>query len=63
MTAVGRTPSTHSIGLDKIGVKLSTQTNKILINEQEKTSVGNVFAIGDVADGVPELTPSAIRAG
>ncbi len=29
----------------------------------EQTSVANVYAIGDVLDGKPELTPVAIQAG
>ena len=29
--------------------------------EAEKTNVGNIFAIGDVLDNKPELTPVAIQ--
>ena len=29
----------------------------------EETSVPNIYAIGDVMDGCPELTPVAIHAG
>jgi len=44
-------------------VKLNESNKKIkghFKNETERTSVDNIFAIGDVLDGVPELTPSAI---
>ena len=33
------------------------------MNDDESTSVDNIFAIGDVAEGKLELTPPAIKAG
>lgn len=33
------------------------------MDEEERTSVTNVYAIGDVIDGKLELTPVAIQAG
>lgn len=45
-------------------VKLMLVSNgKVLANEQEQTSVENIYAIGDVLDDKPELTPVAIQAG
>ena len=35
----------------------------ILSDDADKTSADNIFAIGDVLDGKPELTPVAIQAG
>jgi thioredoxin reductase (NADPH) len=43
-------------------VKLNKSNNKILggkDGELEKTDVNNIYAIGDVLEGVPELTPVA----
>ena len=34
-----------------------------MANDTEQTSVPYVYAIGDVLDGKPELTPVAIQAG
>jgi len=51
------------MGLDKIGVALNPKNGKVLHDAAEKTNVGNIFAIGDVLDGKPELTPVAIQAG
>uniref|UniRef100_A0A9J8D7Y9 thioredoxin-disulfide reductase (NADPH) n=2 Tax=Cyprinus carpio carpio TaxID=630221 RepID=A0A9J8D7Y9_CYPCA len=36
---------------------------KIIVAADEATSVPNIFAIGDIAEGRPELTPTAIKAG
>jgi thioredoxin reductase (NADPH) len=60
--AVGRYADTANIGLDKIGVKLS-KNGKIITSDDEKSSIDNIYAIGDCAEGRPELTPPAIMAG
>ncbi|PSN41331.1 hypothetical protein C0J52_20909 [Blattella germanica] len=39
------------------------RNGKIMVNDQEKTTADNVYAIGDVVEGKPELTPVAIQAG
>ena len=61
--AIGRDACTANIGLDKIGVSLNPKNGKVLHDAKEKTNVANVFAIGDVLDGKPELTPVAIQSG
>ena len=33
------------------------------MDKEERTSVNNIYAIGDVIDGKLELTPVAIQAG
>nr|XP_023668375.1 thioredoxin reductase 1, cytoplasmic [Paramormyrops kingsleyae] len=63
LLAIGRDACTRNIGLDRIGVKYNQQTGKIPVDEDERTSVGHVFAIGDVQEGRLELTPVAIQAG
>lgn len=40
-----------------------SKSGKIIVNDDESTSVDNIFAIGDVAEGKLELTPPAIKAG
>ena len=39
------------------------RTGKIITNEADQSSVENIYAIGDVAEDRPELTPVAIQAG
>ena len=63
MFAIGRDACTGKIGLDKVGVELNAKNGKILHNEREQTNVPHIYAIGDVLDDKPELTPVAIQAG
>uniref|UniRef100_A0A8C4I8K4 thioredoxin-disulfide reductase (NADPH) n=1 Tax=Dicentrarchus labrax TaxID=13489 RepID=A0A8C4I8K4_DICLA len=61
--AVGRAPETKALGLDKLGVQLNKETGKIVVGADESTSVPNIYAFGDISEGRPELTPTAIKAG
>jgi thioredoxin reductase (NADPH) len=63
LTAIGRQADTDKLGLDKIGVKTNPKNKRILANKFEQTDCPNVYALGDVLDGTPELTPVAIQAG
>ncbi|XP_076423432.1 thioredoxin reductase 3 isoform X2 [Peromyscus maniculatus bairdii] len=63
LLAIGRESCTRKIGLEKIGVKINEKTGKIPVNDVEQTNVPHVYAIGDVLEGKPELTPVAIQAG
>jgi pyruvate/2-oxoglutarate dehydrogenase complex dihydrolipoamide dehydrogenase (E3) component len=58
----GRRADTSNLGLENIGVKTNPSNGKIVCQD-EQTTCENVYAIGDVVDGAPELTPSAIHAG
>jgi len=42
---------------------LSFRNGKVIAGDNEQSSVPNIFAIGDMADGKLELTPVAIQAG
>ncbi|XP_036051320.1 thioredoxin reductase 2, mitochondrial isoform X3 [Onychomys torridus] len=61
--AIGRVPETRNLNLEKAGVNVNPENQKIVVDAQEATSVPHIFAIGDVAEGRPELTPTAIKAG
>ncbi|PCI32688.1 MAG: glutathione-disulfide reductase [Alphaproteobacteria bacterium] len=61
MYATGRVPNTKGMGLEEVGVTL-TANGAVVVDEQFKTSVENVFAVGDVT-GKIQLTPVAIREG
>lgn len=62
--ATGRRASTKSLELESVGVELLS--GKVIggfENDNEKSSVPNIYAIGDVLHGGLELTPVAIKAG
>jgi glutathione reductase (NADPH) len=59
--AVGRKPNTAGLGLEAAGVDVG-EKGQIKVDEDNRTSVPSVFAIGDVTDRV-QLTPVAIREG
>ncbi|XP_028904882.1 thioredoxin reductase 2, mitochondrial isoform X2 [Ornithorhynchus anatinus] len=61
--AVGRAPETKALNLREVGVELNPSSRKIIVDAGETTSLPHVYAIGDVAEGRPELTPTAIAAG
>ena len=60
-TAVGRNADTGGLGLERAGVQTDAKGKIPCTNEQ--SNVGNIYAIGDVVTGAPELTPVAIQAG
>lgn len=61
--AIGRDPETSQLNLESAGVQVHTKTKKILGNDKEQTTASHIYAIGDVLEDRPELTPVAIRAG
>eukprot|EP00980_Cylindrotheca_fusiformis_P013717 scaffold3526_cov115-Cylindrotheca_fusiformis.AAC.7 len=60
--AVGRHADTDKLGLANVGVEVNPKNKKIPAN-LEQTSVPNIYCVGDVMEGCPELTPVAIQAG
>ena len=73
LCAVGRSPigtlflactivNTADIGGAKVGVQIDSATSK-WVTKNEQTSVPHIYAVGDLQLNVPELTPTAIRAG
>lgn len=61
--AIGRDPCTSDLHLDRIGVRVNTKTGYVICGDDESTSCPYVYAVGDVIEGRPELTPVAIQAG
>lgn len=60
--ATGRYADLSSLGLEHAGVTINPKSGKIVtVNEQ--TNVPHIYAIGDVLDDKPELTPVAIQSG
>lgn len=61
LMAVGRRAATEGLGCDAAGVNLS-DLGAIIVDDESRTSVPNIFAVGDVTDRI-QLTPVAIREG
>ncbi|HEY5217867.1 MAG TPA: glutathione-disulfide reductase [Pseudolabrys sp.] len=61
MFAIGRHPNVTGLGLEQVGVKLA-EHGGIAVDEYSRTSVPNIYAVGDVTHRV-NLTPVAIREG
>lgn len=60
--AIGRSADTEKLGLDAVGVEINPKNGKI-VGKLEQSSCPNIYAVGDVLEGSPELTPVAIQAG
>jgi glutathione reductase (NADPH) len=61
MFAIGRRPNVSGFGLERLGIKISGRGG-IEVDEFSRTSVSNIYAVGDVTNRV-NLTPVAIREG
>ncbi|MGH8598867.1 MAG: FAD-dependent oxidoreductase, partial [Gammaproteobacteria bacterium] len=61
MVAIGRVPQVSGLGLDALDIA-RTESGAIAVNDEYRSSVPSVYAIGDVIDRV-RLTPLAIAEG
>jgi glutathione reductase (NADPH) len=61
MFATGRAPNIKKLGLEAAGVDIA-KNGGIAVDEYSRTSVANIYAVGDVTNRV-NLTPVAIREG
>jgi len=61
MSAIGRSPATAGLGLDRAGVRLG-RDGAIAVDAESRSSVASIYAVGDVTNRV-NLTPVAIREG
>ncbi|MBR0751626.1 glutathione-disulfide reductase [Bradyrhizobium jicamae] len=62
MFAIGRHPAVANLGLEKAGVAINPKNGGIQVDAWSKSSVDNIYAIGDVTHR-HNLTPVAIREG
>lgn len=60
--AIGRHADTDKLGLENVGVETNPKNKKIHA-KLEQSSTPNIYCVGDVMEGCPELTPVAIQAG
>ena len=61
LISIGRSPNTGKLNLGSTGVEVD-DNNFIIVDEYQKTTVDNIFAIGDVA-GNPMLAHKATHEG
>ena len=63
MLAIGRDPNTSI--LSETSIELNSRSYKIQGREEEpeRTNIENIYALGDVLEGVPELMPVAQKSG
>ncbi|RSD21117.1 dihydrolipoyl dehydrogenase [Mesobacillus subterraneus] len=59
--SLGTKPQIDHLGIDRLGIKLS-QEGFIVTDQTGRTSISNIFAIGDVTEG-PQLAVKAIKQG
>jgi glutathione reductase (NADPH) len=62
MFAIGRHPNVTHLGLERTGVDINPNNGGIAVDSFSRTSVPNIYAIGDVTHRI-NLTPVAIREG
>ncbi|KAI9022681.1 thioredoxin reductase 1 [Hyaloraphidium curvatum] len=64
LVAIGRDADLSSVNLGAVGVP-TTKSGKIPADNLERTGnpEGNIYALGDIVEGHPELTPLAIHQG
>jgi dihydrolipoamide dehydrogenase len=61
LVAVGRAPRTEGIGLEK--TKIAPDRGFIKTNEYMQTDEPNIYAVGDIVAGMPQLAHSGSMAG
>jgi thioredoxin/glutathione reductase (selenoprotein) len=62
LAAIGRRADTNKLQVSKAGVATNAKNGKVLCTN-EQTNVPHIYAVGDVVQDVPELTPVAIQSG
>ncbi len=61
LVAVGRSPRTEDVGIEKTHIELDR--GFIKVNEWQETAEPGVFAIGDIVAGMPQLAHSGSMSG
>jgi dihydrolipoamide dehydrogenase len=51
LVAIGRKPYTEGLGLAEVGVKTDPKSGRVLVDNQFRTSVATISAIGDLIEG------------
>lgn len=61
MYAIGRTPMTNALNIEKLGINLD-KNSAIIVNNRYQTNIPSIYAIGDVTNRIT-LTPVALAEG
>ena len=61
LVAVGRSPRTENVGIDKTRIELDR--GFIKVNEAQETAEAGVFAVGDIVAGLPQLAHVGAMSG
>ncbi|GMQ49474.1 dihydrolipoyl dehydrogenase [Vibrio sp. 10N] len=61
LVAVGRTPNTQNLGLERLGIDKNNK-GLITVNDRMQTNIAHIYAIGDIVDG-PMLAHKATHEG
>jgi dihydrolipoamide dehydrogenase len=59
---IGKRAATAGLGLDEAGVKVDPRSGSVLVDDQQRTNVPHIFAVGDVGR-LPMLAHKAYREG
>ena len=62
LVSIGRRPLTQDIGLEEVGVETDSQTGHVLVDENYRTNIPSIYAIGDIIPG-PMLAHKASAEG
>ena len=62
LVATGKTPTTRSLGLEKVGVRVS-ERGAIIVNAYMQTSEPDIFAVGDVTSAPVRIETTAAQEG
>ncbi|SBS85981.1 thioredoxin reductase [Plasmodium ovale curtisi] len=61
--ATGRKGDTSYLNLESVNVHINKSNHKIVADKYSCTNIPTIYAVGDVAENIPELAPVAIKAG
>ena len=62
LLATGRKPNTAPLNLESVGVELSPKRKAVIVDDEYRTNIPHIFAVGDVIDRM-QLTPVALAEG
>jgi len=62
LVATGRRPLTRGLNIEEIGIKIDGKTGQVVVDNEYRTNIGSIYAIGDLIAG-PMLAHKASAEG